>query len=106
MSPWKYWFDAALAANAASVTIGLRLLRLQQAMLAGDMSGGPEARRMVLEKVAAAQQGYWAGASALARAMTAQGADYWNVSARVAAAALAPSYRKARANARRLARRR
>lgn len=108
-SPFSLWWDSAIAMNAAATTIALRTMRIQQAMLRGDLSGGPEASLMVSEKTKAAQAGYFAGMNALSKVMI----DAWTAppdllsgAVRVARAASRPGFSKARANARRLAGRR
>ncbi len=103
--PFSAWFQTSLAMNAASVTVAIRLYRMQQAMLSGDPSGGPEARRMVKEKVAAGREGYFRGAKAMTALMLAPpatAAGCWNSLAVAAFASAGPGYAKARANARRL----
>lgn len=105
--PFSLWIETALAMNAAALTIGVRMLKLQQAMLSGDLSGGPEATRMVIEKIVAAQTGairlgLGAMSMALAPLRTVRS---WGTRTRAAIAEGArPGFRRARANARRLTR--
>lgn len=102
---WTFGWETASALSAASLTIGARVVRMQQAMLRGDLSGGPEAHRMVAEKVKAAGEGYFAGMAAMTDLMTApptSAEDMWNAAAKVGRASTKPGYAKARANARRL----
>lgn len=101
-NPAFLWLDAATTLNAAAMTVAMRVFRMQQAMLFGDASGGPEARRMVSEKLRAAQKGYWAGVQSATALMLSPPASWWNGAAGVARATLRPGSRKARANARRL----
>lgn len=100
-------FEWASAANAAGLVIALRFARLQTAMLSGDLSGGPEASRMVSEKWAAGFEG-WTAAGAYWPAYWGAAARGWteaaSVSTAMASAFLAPGARKARTNARRLSR--
>ncbi|MEQ8180018.1 MAG: hypothetical protein RIA10_16930 [Amphiplicatus sp.] len=104
-SPFALWWDSAIAMNAAATTIAVRTMRIQQAVLRGDLSGGPEASLMVSEKTKAAQAGYLAGMNALSKVMIASltaPPDLLSDAVRVARAASRPGYSKARANARRL----
>lgn len=103
-SPFSLWFETAVAMNAAALTISMRLFRMQQAILLGDPTGGAESRRMVIEKVLAAQHGYWRGAEAVVDLMFERPgtADYWSKVSAVPSAALRPGFSKARSNARRL----
>ncbi len=104
-NPLTLWFDTAAAMNAAAVTIAMRTIKIQQAMLMGDITGGAEARRMVTEKTIAAQQGYWRGITAITAILLSPPArtpSILSASERVASASLRPGYQKARANARRL----
>ena len=103
----RLWWDTGVAAQAAGITIAARTARMATAILSGDPSGGPERRRMVSEKLAAADAGFRALARhspllILARPQT--GSDLMALQARLAAAFLAPGYGTARRNARRLTR--
>ncbi|MFN0022506.1 MAG: hypothetical protein ACKVS5_01245 [Parvularculaceae bacterium] len=105
--PLSLWLESAAAMNAAGVTIAMRLMRMQAAMLAGDLTGGREAQRMVPEKILAAQQGYFKMAGAFASIMMAPPASSAALQRRTTAAIAAgvrPGFAKARANARRLTR--
>lgn len=103
-NPFSLWFETAVAMNAAAVTISMRLLRMQQAILLGDLIGGSESRRMVTEKILAVRHGYWRGAEAVVDLMLARPgtADYWSKMSAVPSATLRPGFSKARSNARRL----
>ena len=103
-TPAAAMIETATAANAAAMTIGMRMLKMQQAMLLGDASGGPEARRMVTEKIAAAQAGYWALAKAMTPMMWSPPTTLWDGFDALSSAMLRPAYKKARRNARRLTR--
>ena len=105
--PLSLWFETALAMNAAALTIAVRTMKLQQAWLAGDLTGGPEASRMVIEKIAAAQAGAMRAGLAMASMAIAPPRTAKGLRAKTAAAVAAgarPGFRKARANARRLTR--
>ncbi len=105
--PMSLWLESASAMNAAGITIAMRLMRMQAAMLAGDLTGGREASRMLPEKILAAQQGYFKMASAFASIMMAPPANAGALQRRATAAIAAgvrPGFAKARANARRLTR--
>ena len=104
---WTLWWETAVAANAAAATIMLRTARIQTALLAGDMRGGPETHRMVAEKVKAVQDGYLAWLKALPATMAAPYVWSGLTAEQATGLALAfarPGMRKARANARRLTR--
>jgi len=108
-NPWTEYWRAAAAMNAAGVTIVARTVKMQQAMLAGDLTGGPESARMVTEKVQAAQEGYFASAEAMAKIATGPALTveaYWDAVLHGAAAFTRPGYRAAQANAKRLTRKR
>jgi hypothetical protein len=104
---FSLWFETAAAMNAAALTIVSRSMKLQQAWLSGDMTGGPEASRMVIEKIAAAQAGAlragFAMASIAINPARSEAGRRAKATAVIAAAAR-PGFRKARANARRLTR--
>lgn len=105
--PFSLWMETALAMNAAGLTVAMRMLRLQQAMLAGDLSGGSEARRMVTEKLIAAQTGAWRMGMAFASLALTPPRTRTSANNRARAAiasGLRPGYARARANARRLTR--
>lgn len=98
--------DLALAWNAAAFVVFQRTIDIQSAMLKGDPSGGPEARRMVNEKLAAAQEGTidaWRAACGVAACPPMTLAAAQLAAAKVVNAAMRPAIRRARANARRLA---
>lgn len=103
--PFSLWIETALAMNAAALTIAMRMLRMQQAMLSGDLSGGPEASRMVTEKIAAAQTGALRMGMGFA-SMAMDPPRSMGTAEKRARAAVAsgvrPAFNKARANARRL----
>ncbi len=106
-TPFSLWMETALAMNAADLTIAMRMLRIQQAMLAGDLTGGAEASRMISEKVAAAQSGSRSMASAFASMWFNPPRSAAAIERRVTAAVadgVRPGFKKARANARRLTR--
>jgi hypothetical protein len=105
--PFSLWFEAAAAMNAAALTIAMRTLKLQQAWLSGDLSGGPEGSRMVMEKIIAAQTGavrmaFAAASMALTPPQSAKAAQ--RRTGAIVAAGVRPGFKKARANARRLTR--
>ncbi|MEQ8936844.1 MAG: hypothetical protein RIE56_13725 [Amphiplicatus sp.] len=105
ISPYSWWWESAIAMNAAATTVAVRTMRIQQAMLRGDLSGGSEASLMVSEKAEAAQQGYFAGMAALSKLVAASwpaAPDFWPGAMKVARAASRPGYATARANAKRL----
>lgn len=105
--PFSLWMETALAMNAAALTIAMRTMKLQQAMLAADFSGGPEASRMTLEKIVAAQTGalrMGVGFASMAlRPPRSLEAAVKRTRALVASG-VRPGFNKARANARRLTR--
>lgn len=104
-TPFAYWTDAAIAWNAAALTIGLRMLSFHAAWTKGDFTGGPEATRMVTEKAGAALEGWFAAGKAMSRLVAPR--DAMRAYGRLLdaqSALAAPGYRKARANARRLSR--
>jgi hypothetical protein len=105
--PFSIWVETMLAMNAAGLTIRMRLLRLQQAMLSGDASGGPEASRMVTEKIVAAQAGAWRMGAEMAALVLSPPRSATAAATRTRAAVAAgvrPGFKKARTNARRLTR--
>lgn len=105
--PFSLWFETAAAMNAAALTIAARTLKLQQAVLAGDLTGGPEASRMVVEKIVAAHQGALRMGLAMASMALAPPRSATGLRAKTVAAIAAgarPGFKKARANARRLSR--
>jgi hypothetical protein len=104
-NPLTAWFETATAMNAAATTIVIRSMRMQAAMLAGDATGGPEAKTMVSEKIEAMNDGYKAALAAAPLMWAARTPQaYWNGAAGMSMAAAAPGMKKARANAKRLAR--
>lgn len=107
-SAFDLWFNAAAAANDAALTITMRMMKAQAAILSGDLTGGAETRHLVSEKAIAAGRGYWRGAFALADLMMMAppmtAAAFWSRAFGVVSESTAPGYRKARANARRLTR--
>ena len=105
--PFSLWMEAALAMNAAALTIAMRTMKLQQAMLAGDLFGGPEASRMAIEKIIAVQtgalrMGLGFVSMALRPPRSLKAAE--NRTRAAVAAGVRPGFKKARANARRLTR--
>ncbi|NWG91200.1 MAG: hypothetical protein HXY21_01645 [Parvularculaceae bacterium] len=69
VDPFQDWRRAWLEAHDAGVTILMRALSIQRALLRGDLSGGPEAQSMVTEKIIAAQQGMGGAALASLRSL-------------------------------------
>ncbi len=105
-NPFSAWLETATAVTAVTTTIAVRSMRIHGAMLAGDASGGPEARSMVSEKITAAHDGYAAALAAAPRLWSARsGYSFWNAAAAMNLAATAPAMNKARANAERLTKR-
>ena len=105
--PFSLWMEAGLAMNAAALTITMRIMKVQQAMLTGDLSGGPEASRMVIEKIIAAQtgalrMGVGLASMALRPPRSLKAAE--NRTRAAVASGVRPGFKKARANARRLTR--
>lgn len=105
--PFSLFVESALAMNAAMVTIAMRSMKIQQAMLAGDLSGGPEASRMVIEKISAAQtgalrMGFGFASMAMSPPRSMEAAEKRTRAA--VASGVRPGFDKARANARRLTR--
>lgn len=105
--PFSLWMETALAMNAAALTIAMRTMNLSHAMLAGDLSGGPEASRMVMEKIIAAQtgalrMGFGFASMALRPPRSLKAAE--NRTRAAVASGVRPGFKTARANARRLTR--
>ena len=109
-NPWlRLWLDAGAAQLAAWETIARRLDGFAVASKAGRLHADPELATMVTEKWMAAAQGMMAAGPALmfAAPLLARHPERApEVAAKVASAALAPAYRRTRANARRLRRKR
>ena len=61
MQSLKPWFEAWQFAAEAQQVVAARMMRFWQ----GDASAGPEAARMVVEKIAAAAEAHGAAAAAL-----------------------------------------
>lgn len=106
-NPWSAYWETMRAMNAATLTIGVRTLRMQQAFARGDFAPDAEGARMVTEKIKATTDGYAAGARVWSAAMRSMSpattaADVATVAARAGMASVRPAYAKARANARRL----
>jgi hypothetical protein len=99
---WRYWFDAVIAAQAASVTVAMRTMEFNAAILEGSLHRAPEARRMVDEKVTAAAEGVRAATKKIARAAKGGPAKLAAETPAILHAASKPAFAKARANAKRL----
>lgn len=97
------WRRAMLDAHDAAVTVMMRGLAIQRAILSGDWTGGAEMQRMVSEKVVAAHQGIAeATRASLREAMTPPATPKAAAKAakRVVKAAAKPARKKVRTNAR------
>ena len=102
-NPLSAWLETVTAMSATSTTIAMRVMRINTALLAGDVSGGSEAKSMVCEKITAAQDGYVAALAVAPRLWSARsGQSFLNAAAAMNMAASAPALKKVRANAKRL----
>lgn len=113
MTPFHAWMEAMNVAWrtqemlwASAQTIGLRMTGIALAGPIPDARQRRENARMVREKMDAAWASTAKTATALEAASRASGPQLWTAYWRVADAALTPYHSRARANARRLHRRR
>lgn len=106
-TPVNAAFETAAGLFGAAVTISLRTVRFQNGLMTGKAHLDPENTRMVTEKIAAAGEGFAAGARAWMRFANANPLAPWLVAAHFSEALYAPArpgLRRAQANARRLSR--
>ena len=107
-----FWFDTATATNAAALTIFLRMMGFTAAARQGRLAHDPELTRMIDEKYRAAYKGSIAASKiwsdlfwSMAGGTVPTFCGVWDTASRATVSGTKPGYRKARANAKRLSRR-